>query len=218
MTIDALTLAPTICTLLGGGDAALAYARLQQHLIESSHERSIKAVSASLGFSSDGYTHLDRLTDAGEMLSVDQRHARRLSDEGLVMLARLITTNWTIEATPELVVDVIAEHTGVAIMLQGSHPASVTMRVPLATVYLADERTSLPLQWTSAQSEDDDTVQLRLSMPIRLTYDGQETSLTVQWFGEIWPKLSVRLHGGASPDAVETLGNRLLLRLWSAAA
>ena len=97
VTVDALSLAPTVCALLGGGDPLLPYTRLQHHLLDEAHERSIKAAAASLGFSSSDDIHLNRLTDAGEMLAVDQRQARRLSDEGLETLATLIATNWTIE-------------------------------------------------------------------------------------------------------------------------
>ncbi|GAB2513171.1 hypothetical protein [Paramicrobacterium agarici] len=215
VTVDALSLAPTIGAVLGGGDPYLAFTRLQQHLLDESHERTIKAAAASLGFSSDADTHLDRLTEAGVMLSVDQRQARRLSDEGLESLATLITTNWTIEAVPELVVDVIAERDGLALALSAHHPATVAMREPTVELLSAQTRTTLPMSWSVTESVEQ--MQLRAGMPVRVTYDALETSLTVVWRGEVWPKFTVRLHGGASPLSVETLGNRLMMRLWSAA-
>lgn len=215
VTVDALSLTPTVCALLGGGDPYLAFTRLQQHLLDESHERSVKAAAASLGFFSDADTHLDRLTEAGVMLSVDQRQARRLSDEGLEALATLITTNWTVEAVPELVIDVIAERNGLALALSAHHPATVAMREPAVEFLSAQIRTTLPVAWSVTGNTEQ--MQLRAGMPVRVTYDAIETSLTVVWRGEVWPKFTVRLHGGASPLSVETLGNRLMMRLWAAA-
>lgn len=211
-TVDAMGLAPTICALLGAGDPLLAFTRLQHHLLDEAHERSITAAAASLGFLSDGGTHLDRLTEAESLLHVNQRQVRRYSDEGLLELAALITTNWTIEAVPEFIADVIEEPTGIALALQADHPAVIEMGEPLVELLSGAERTTLPVTWNRV--EDGERVRIRSGMPVRLTYDALETSLTVQWRGEVWPKFTVRLHGGASPNAVESLGNRLMLRLW----
>ena len=214
VTVDALSLAPTLCELLGAGDPFLAYTRLSHHLLDGSDERSITAAAASLGFSSDGDTHLHRLTEAGQQLSVDQRQARRLSDEGLEALARLIATNWTIEAVPEFTAILIAERDGVTVAFHAHHPAVAVMREPVVEVLSGDERIVRPLSWSV--SEDGARIRLRCGMPLGLAYDERETSLAVQWRGELWPKFTVRLVGGASPDSVETLGNRLMLRLWAA--
>lgn len=215
VTVDAMGLAPTICTLLGAGDPLLAFTRLQHHLLDEAHERSITAAAASLGFLSEGNTHLARLTEAEALLHVNQRQVRRYSDEGLLQLAALITTNWTIEVVPELTVDVIAEPAGVMLALHAHHPSVVAMRDPVVELLSESERVALPIAWSRADAEEQ--VQLRGSMPVRVAYDAQETSLTVQWRGEVWPKFTVRLHGGASPSTVESLGNRLMLRLWEAA-
>lgn len=109
----------------------------------------------------------------------------------------------------------IAEPDSLALAFHAHYPAVATMSDPHVELLTADERTTLLIDWT--YTEEPDRVLLRAGMPARVTYDAVETSLTVQWRGELWPKFTVRLHGGASLSSVETLGNRFVLRLWGAA-
>lgn len=136
VTVDAVAAMPALTRLLGAGDPALAYTRLQHHLLEEAHERSIQAAAASLGFSSAASTHLGRLEDAGQVLAVDQRHARRLSDDGLQAIAALITSNWLVEAVPSLSLAVIAEPAAVRLLLHAEWPTVVEMQQPHISLYV----------------------------------------------------------------------------------
>lgn len=214
-TVDAMGLAPTICMLLGGGDPRLAFTRLQHHILDAMDSRAITAAAVSLGFLSDGTTHLARLTDGESFLHVNQRQVRRYSDEGLGELAALIATNWTVEAVPELSIDLIGQQANIAIFIAAHRPLVVEMSDPVVEVVAGSERMSAAIAWTRT------AVSGRASMhprePVHVPRSTQETSLIVQWRGEMWPKFSVRLHPDVSPNSIESLGNRVMVRLWSAA-
>lgn len=214
VTVEAMGLAPTICALLGAGDPRLAFTRLQHQIMSGAGERSITAAAISLGFLSEGATHLARLTDGEGLLHVNQRQVRRYSDEGLAALAAVIATNGTVEAVPELVLDLVQEQVGIALAVSAQWPSIVEMQEPIVELLCAQQRTSVATVWIrSAIGERELT---RTETAIRVPRDDRETSITARWPGEMWPKFTVRLHGGASPRATETIGNRVMMRLWEA--
>lgn len=215
VTVDAVATMPTLTRLLGAGDPALAYTRLQHHLLDDAHERVIKAAAASLGFSSGADTHLGRLEDAGQDLSIDQRHARRLSDEGLEMLAALITSSWLVEAVPSLSLTVIAEPDQVSLLVTGEWPSIIEMNEPRLTVYEGSgEPRTVSTGWRHGERGDVAVVSAVSPLSIQRTH--QETSVAVTWRGETWPKFACHLSGIHADVTVETLGNRLMVRLWGA--
>lgn len=212
VTVDALAaLAPTTCRLLGNGDAYVAFTRLQHHLLDEAHERSIKAAAASLGFASDQETHLSRLEDAGQALHVDQRHARRLSDAGLAMLANLIVTNWLVETVPELRVTVVRDPDGWMVTLATTCPLAIEMRDPEVVLYVGSESKALPV--ALQDKAEPERLSRTLSEPLRVGRAEAEISIAVTWKGEVWPKFTCALLGNHDSTVVETLGNRLMVRL-----
>jgi hypothetical protein len=134
VTVDALAATPTITHLLGAGDAQLAFTRLQHHLIDEAHERTIKAAAAALGLSSGSNTVLGRLEDGARDLSVDQRHVRRLSDQGLEALASFITSSWLVEAVPELTLYLVLGRQEVDLAVTTTRPEIIAMRPPAIEV------------------------------------------------------------------------------------
>lgn len=213
VTVEAVATKPTLTRLLGAGDPSLAYTRLQHHLLGDAHERSIKAAAASLGFSSAADTHLGRLEDAGQALSVDQRQARRLSDEGLRAIAARVASSWLVEAVPSLSLAVIAEPLTVRLLLRAEWPAIIEMERPVVSLYVgAGEPRMVPAEWQRRQKGD--RAVLSTLSPLSIPRSPDETSVGVTWRGEVWPKFACRLHGTHSDISVESLANRLMIRLW----
>lgn len=212
VTVDALASeAPTITRLLGAGDPYLAYTRLQQHLIEEAHDRTIKAAAASLGFSSEHATHLDRLVELAGTVHVGDRQARRLSDEGLQALAILITSNWLVEAIPELTTALLAESDGWQVAVAATWPPSIQMRQPDATLHVGERQHRMDLDLQAAQ--DGERCRLVPTGMIQIARTDERTSLSVVWRGEVWPKFTCTLAGAHEGIIVEMLGNRLMMRL-----
>ena len=210
VTVDTLALAPVICRLLGSGDPYLAYTRLQHGLIDATADRTLRAAAASLGFSTTGDTHLERLDEAGDELGLDQRQVRRLSDQGLTALAALISTNWTIEAVPELTAVVTSTPDGFMIAVVASRPQVVEMSEPDIDLLTGDVRETPHLDWRSSTTGEIEQLQ---ASPIAVPQGAVETSLMIIWRGELWPKFTVHWHGDISNVTTETLGNKLMLRL-----
>lgn len=209
--VETLARARTICQLLGAGDPYVAYTRLQHALLDSSLDRTIQAAAASLGFASAGSTHLDRLVDAGDDLHLEQRQVRRLSDQGLVAIARLVATNWAVESVPELTAIVASTPDGLELHIATSRPLVVEMRNPALDVLTGTERTTPTLDWTTHWSPEREHSALR--EPIRFVRPNVETSAVIVWRGELWPKFTIIWDGAHQHVASETLGNKLMLRL-----
>jgi hypothetical protein len=209
--VETLARARTICQLLGAGDPYLAYTRLQHALLDSSLDRTIQAAAASLGFASEGSTHLDRLVDAGGDLHLEQRQVRRLSDQGLDAIARLVATNWAVESVPELTAIVASTPDGFELHLATSQPLVVDMSIPTMEILTGTERLSPTLEWTTRETSEREQSALR--EPIRVVRTIVETSVVIVWRGEIWPKFTTMWHGTHQDVAAEALGNKLVLRL-----
>jgi hypothetical protein len=214
VTVETIARARAICRLLGSGDPLVAYTRLQHALLDATLDRTVKAAAASLGFSSSAATHLDRLVEAGEDLELDQRQVRRLSDQGLVTLAQLISTNWTLEAVPELTVIVTATEAAFELLVMTVRPLVVEMSVPTIEVLIGPDMLEAEVKWASRQG--DGREQGALSVPVSIQRAELETSVVVVWRGELWPKFTTVWHGPHVSPSSETLGNKLMLRLTDA--
>jgi hypothetical protein len=211
VTVSTLARASTICQLLGSGDPAVAYTRLQHALLDATLDRTTRAAAASLGFASTGDTHLDRLVEAGVDLGLDQRHVRRLSDQGLQSLARLIATNWAVESAPELTVIVVASVSAFELHLATTRPLVVEMSDPTVDILSDDDRAQTELDWALREGEEHEGGALR--QPIVIERTKSETSVVIVWRGELWPKFTTSWHGPYSNVMMESLGNKLMLRL-----
>jgi hypothetical protein len=210
VSIETLAHAPVICRLLGNGDPYLAYTRLQHGLIDATADRPLRAAAASLGFSVGGATHLERLDKAGADLGLDQRQVRRLSDQGLIVLATLISTNWIVEAVPSLGAVVTAGLSHFDIAVTTRRPLIVEMSEPEIEL-LVSERSEVPvITWRTRDHGDS---HFAVGAPMRIERAGSETSLMIVWRGEVWPKFTVHWHGGGADFSSESLGNKLMLRL-----
>lgn len=111
LSSTSITSCRVLVDLLGEGDPLIAMTRLTHRILETieldDDAVRITAAAYSLGLGSAGRTHLHRLTDFGIEYGYEARQARRLSDEGLRELARLITTNWVVHAVPSVEVFVV---------------------------------------------------------------------------------------------------------------
>lgn len=204
-------LAPTICDLLGAGDPHLARARLTHELLEAETSTEIDAAAAALGFAADGDTVLDRLSSYGQEVFLDQRQVRRLSDRGLESLAWLITTNWPTETVPQLTATIIYTGSGWEVHLVTKRLQVVEMRQPDAIIMQGDTTTDAVLEWHQTCDETWEHAHLREPIPVANT--GQETSVSITWRGELWPKFNTQWHTTTPMAASESLGNKLMLRL-----
>ncbi|NEM90905.1 hypothetical protein [Galbitalea soli] len=211
VTVHTLAEASTICRLLGEGDPYVAYTRLQHALLDATSDRTVRAAAASLGLTSEGQSHLDRLEDAGaELGGIDQRQARRLSDRGLAVIAKLIATNWTVEAVPELTALVSTTPEVCQIIITTQKPSVIYMSEPEIELWVGSGRRSADTTWEYVDRGGTEIA--RPHLPLEVPNGGVETSATIVWRGELWPKYTVRWVDVAKGVASETLGNKLMLR------
>lgn len=209
--MESLSHAATIRDLLGGGDPHVAYTRLTHEILDSDLDLSIKAAAASLGFSSDGDTHLKRLDEFGAEVGLEQRQVRRYSDRGIKALARLIATNWPTETVPQLTV--IARHDGQRweLHLTTRRLLAVEMRPLRIEVLVGQNRDEPDLDW---QTIDQNPWQhAHTTQPLIIANTEQETSVVIVWRGELWPKHNIAWRGASPLAESESLGNKLMLRL-----
>lgn len=215
VSTEAITLAPTICELLGGGDPYVAYTRLQQLLLDQVDDRAINAAAATLGFSSSGRSVLARLEDYAGQAHLDQRHVRRLSDEGIEKLAVLIATHWTVEAVPTLDVLILRTRGGIALMLHGQHPSSIEMNEARVSIFKGEEVSVPAIEWR--QRAADAYIARQLTRPLNIEIANIETSVSIVWRGELWPKFNCHLVDQPPVNAIESLGNKIMIRTVPAA-
>lgn len=209
--MDALTGAPTITHLLGAGDPYLAFTRLQHHVLEEAHERTIRAAAAALGMSSEADTVLGRLEDGAHELSVDQRHARRLSDEGLAALASLIASSWLIESVPALDISLVFTPRQVVIAATTTRPTVIAMSEPAIEVLApSGALMARPEHWHVVARDREITT--RLKRQAEVDVGPGDHAVVVVWRGEVWPKFAAHLVDAPTRTAVESLGNKLMVR------
>jgi hypothetical protein len=211
ITIDSIAHAHIICQLLGSGDPFLAYSRIRHEILDSDFGLSIMAAAASLGLTTAGEGHLNRLTSFGSEKYLDQRQVRRYSDKGIRELAKMITTNWPTETSPEITLSLSLNSVGCEIQIYGHHLQIVEMKDPLVTVLIGDTEGQQSLLWNFRES--DNRKYFSALDPVIIESGGEETSIVVVWRGELWPKFIVTWNGEFGNGAVEMLGNKLQIRL-----
>lgn len=212
VTLEAVTQTEALRQLLGSGDPYLAYSRFRQFALQADLDVSVHAAVASLGFSTYGGTHLSRLTEFGQEIGLEQRQVRRHSDRGLRVLARLITSNWAIESSPQLTVIVIGGRRFFELHLLLRSLLITTMKRP--AVWLAQGSSRLEMDIQLVDEEEGLWGISSTREPIVVSLTGDETSLEIVWRGELWPLFRVVWQGvDATEVASEAFGNKLMLRL-----
>lgn len=209
VTVGALARTDTLRQVLGGGDPRVAYNTLKHVLIEGGDSLSLIAASYSLGYASDGPTHLARLDGFGLTYGYDQRHGRRYSDRGITELARRIATEWTIEASPTLTVT-LAHAAGrdhqIEVVITTECMAVIEMEEPLVElVHPNGDRRTASADW----AEVDDS-RRRSIATIQWDANNNE-ALSILWSGELWPMFQVASKHLRSTTVLTTLAARLSL-------
>ncbi len=213
--------------LIGEGDPLIAMTRLTHRILETLELGDdvipITAASYSLGLSSAGRTHLERLNDFGAEYGYEARQARRLSDEGIRELARLMCTNWVVHAVPTVEVLLLQERDeSFAIHVSTRRQWYIDMKpLHIEKQDLAGARIDLQPppameEEISFESEGPRELVARLGGLIRLPTPepGPGHSLRLTWVGEIWPRFSVSTLGPTSGETLVTsqsVGNTLLI-------
>ena len=212
MTVATLSASPVTCGLLGNGDPLVAYNAIKHLLLDADADTALSAAMSSLGLSSDQATHLGRLEEFGFAHHYDQRQVRRYSDKGIRQLARSIATHWATISVPQL--DVTVVQTGpdtVEAFARSRHHYYIEMR-PLRTTVRGND--GVPNDLDLAPTTRDDGLWLSYQYPngIQLAVK-PETSLTLVWAGELWPKYAVQLIGPVEQLVLttESLGSKLML-------
>ena len=214
VTVEAITHAPALSTALGDGDPRLAYNALKHIVLSLSDRSSVTAAAYSLGFASDGATHLDRLSDFGSEHGYDQRHARRYSDKGLSEIARLAVSAWTIDNSPTLEATILPTGADVLeLLIRTQRLSIISMRDPILETVNVDtgERLAVVPDW----HEQLDDAFVRATAHVMIPQPPAEAvEASIRWQGEVWPR-----YVAITPDVptmgrfiVETLGARLRLR------
>jgi hypothetical protein len=203
-TVAAMAQTEALRQVLGGGDPRLAYNALKHILINQEQSLAVVAVSYSLGFASEGATHLDRLSDFGTEYSYDQRQARRYSDAGLTELARQIASEWTLEAAPVLEARVLrADDTTLELYLRTERLTFIEMQEPVVEAVNPDgTRITLPCDWHPGDQGHAITASTNV---VVLT----EAAASIRWPGELWPRFVAMSEPSHGTVRVETLASRM---------
>lgn len=197
--------APTICGLLSGGDTALAYNVLVQQCVDkvgADWSMEIEAAIASLGLSNDKQTVLARLEEFASTWYLDQRQARRYSDQGLAGMAKLIASTWAVYSAPVIAVYVAEGGRSVDGItrphahIRVNHPTFLTMQPIQVAIDGADRQVLEPIDCAA-----DESVQRAAYSHIPFT-----ALLDIFWFGKLWPKWEVTLSTELMAMRVEILG------------
>lgn len=228
LSSTSITSCRTLVDLIGEGDPLVAMTRLTHRILETieldDDAIRITAAAYSLGLGSAGRTHLERLNDFGSEYGYEARQSRRLSDEGIRELSRLISTNWVVHAVPTVEVFVLQErdesfaihvstrrqwYIGMKpLLIQRQEPSGV--RTDLEPPPALEEQ-STPLDGAGPR-EFTATLAGFLRLPAPEAGPGHTLRLT--WVGEIWPRFSVATMGptsGATLVTSQCVGNTLLL-------
>ena len=211
ITPDSIAHAFTICQLLGGGDPFLAYSRIRHEILNSDFGLPIMAAAASLGLTAEGEGHLNRLTNFGGEMYLDQRQVRRYSDKGIRELARMIVTNWPTETSPQMTIATSKLSDKFEVHIFGHHLQIIEMKDPAVSILLGPETVIQHVEWQTNESEN--LKYFSSIRPLLIPLTSEETSIVVVWRGELWPKFNVLWIGQFENLASETLGNKALIRL-----
>ncbi|MCS4275141.1 hypothetical protein M2390_000299 [Mycetocola sp. BIGb0189] len=212
ITVEAISHMNVICQLLGAGDPYVAYTKLQHEVLASNLDISIKAAAASLGFSSSGQSHLDRLNEFAAEAGLEQRQVRRHSDRGIAVLATLISSNWAVETVPQLtaIIEYVAG-AGWRIHLRTQRLHVVEMSEPEVTVMVGSTHDEYEMKWIHGDRRS--WRYGHTSTPLNVRETSEDVSVVVVWRGELWPKFNVQWLTPCPYMVSETLGNKVMLRL-----
>jgi hypothetical protein len=209
--------APTITALLGDGDPVLAFSTLRVRAMESAPDVPALAALASLGLTSDGETHLNRLDDFGADQGYEARQSRRYSDAGLRQLAQLIAGHWPNHTVPQLHVMAIRRGPdSVDCRITTKRLPHVQMRPVSASLHTRESTLDLPLT-ERVRSTDDWIANAYEAAHLPL---GSTVALTLVWRGELWPLFRVTWVGQFDDHSASStaLGAKLMLELELVAA
>lgn len=212
VTPGALARTSSLLQVLGGGDPMVAYNALKHAIFAMDSSLEVTAATYSLGFASDGNTHLDRLTDFGTDYGYDQRQARRYSDKGIDEIARYVASQWTIQSSPNLELQIVAlSNESIECLIHTECYDFIEMRLPVVQAVNQDgTREEVFCDW---QAETNEVYRLAIThIAVERRTDSHHVS--VLWNGELWPRFSVvgqvALPGGST---ITSLGARLSVRL-----
>ncbi len=209
-TVGAIARSQALLNVLGSGDPKFAYNALKHAILAMDSSTEVTAATYSLGFASNGRTHLDRLTDFGAEYGYDQRQARRYSDKGIVEIARYVASQWTVEASPHLELHILSVNdAAMEFFVRCRRFDFIEMRVPLVEQLMHDgQRVALDCEWRRVPDE----AQLKHVGHVIAQPHGNPVHLTVLWNGETWPRFVVDcLEPLPKGISVSSLGARLAL-------
>ena len=212
VTIGNLAHTTAILEVLGAGDPRLAYNQLKHVLLSLDQDLAVTAAGYSLGYASDYDSHLGRLDDFGRDYTYDQRQARRYSDKGIEQIARHISSEWMLEASPTLTIEVVKANDEVLeLVIRSERLAIVEMRDPVVEmVSSTGKRESFPVDWRPLAGE---AGALRQEASVRTDQLRQpDVAVSVLWTGEAWPLFHLAvlrgLDGASLPLDLMTFGAR----------
>ena len=212
VTVGNLARTTAILEVLGAGDPRLAYNQLKHVLLSLDQDLAVTAAGYSLGYASDYDSHLGRLDDFGRDYTYDQRQARRYSDKGIEQIARHISSEWMLEASPTLTIEVVKANDEVLeLVIRSERLAIVEMRDPVVEmVSSTGKRESFPVDWRPLAGE---AGALRQEASVRTDQLRQpDVAVSVLWTGEAWPLFHLAilhvLDGASLPLDLMTFGAR----------
>ncbi|HAM22581.1 MAG TPA: hypothetical protein DCQ04_09970 [Actinobacteria bacterium] len=210
VTVGNLARTTAMLEVLGAGDPRLAYNQLKHVLLSLDQDLAVTAAGYSLGYASDYDSHLGRLDDFGQHHTYDQRQARRYSDKGIEQIARHISSEWVLEATPTLSIEVVTANDEVLeLVIRTERLAIVEMREPVVErVQPNGERKVYPVEWHEVPSDDD---RERTMAHIGLDWENHpEGAVSVLWVGEVSPMFENSVNGvGSAIVRTRSLGARI---------
>ncbi|SDB87228.1 hypothetical protein GA0111570_105309 [Raineyella antarctica] len=210
VTPAGLAASPIICQLIGAGNPDIAYNALKQAILAMDQSTAIGAASASLGLAAHGSTHLERLTDFGLRAGYDQRQVRRYSDKGLHQIAAYLSTQWTLEASPQLRLSLWhPDHDHVWVSVMARHFYFIEMRTPEVSLWRDDQRDIQALSWRNSQSGAFDVFEGAALFDL-----DEQFVVSVIWHGELWPLFEVDIAGVGERDiTARSLGSHVQVAL-----
>jgi len=186
LTTTAMGSFEVLRTVLGGGDPAAAYNALKHSALALEGGLAVLAACYSLGLASYGHTHLDRLTEFGADYGYDQRQARRYSDRGIREIARFVSTQWTLEASPKLRLSLFHNNNELELAISTERFEFIEMDPPRVQIISHEGgRDSLNLKWNCREVGILRTGFAHYGQAINP--DFTPVAISILWRGELWP-------------------------------
>lgn len=214
VTVGALSHTQAILHVLGGGDPRVAYNSLKHVLLRLGDSLAVTAASYSLGYASNGSTHLDRISDFGRDYGYDQRQGRRYSDRGIAEISRRVASEWTVEASPTLEVTVKQlDRNVIALDTCFEHFYFIDMQQPKIELQLDGVRLEARCDWNLVSEYP--LVSARSSrLKVDIANQPELSGVSFLWRGEAWPQFQTHFSNslqGVRAWSVTSLAARMLL-------